>query len=103
MYALFSFLRYPEGAVIAITGAVGLYLLFRGLGLDDLMEETKRSLRGSLQAGKITFVTYILAAMLIVIATLQGAAEIFYNYRGPEMSTTSEYLTLIVVFINSSI
>ena len=45
MFAIFSLLGYPSGAVVAITGAVGLYLLFRGLGLDDSMEEAKQTLQ----------------------------------------------------------
>ncbi|MBN1323692.1 MAG: DUF373 family protein [Methanotrichaceae archaeon] len=100
MYAIFSFLGYPGGAVISITGAVGLYLLFRGLGLDDLMDETKRTLRGSLYAGKITFITYIMAAMLIVIATIQGATETWYAYENP---IWSGYLTRVMIFINASV
>lgn len=100
MYSIFSFLQYPEGAVISITGAVGLYLLFRGLGLDDLMDEAKKTLRGSLYAGKITFITYILATMLVIIATIQGAANIWYSYRGP---IWYGYLTLIMIFVNASV
>ncbi|NYT01315.1 MAG: DUF373 family protein [Methanosarcinales archaeon] len=100
MYSLFSFLKYPEGAVISITGAIGLYLLFRGLGLDDILDESKKTLRGSLYAGKITFVTYILAVMLIVIATIQGATKIWYNYSS---DIFYGYLTLIMIFINASV
>src|SRR5512136_1785883 len=53
MFAIFSLLGYPNGAVVAITGAVWLYLLFRGLGLDDSMEEAKQTLKSSLYGGKI--------------------------------------------------
>ncbi len=100
MYAIFSFLRYPEGAVIAITGAVGLYLLFRGLGLDDSMEEAKQTLRTSLYAGKIAFVTYILAAMLVIIATIQGAASFLQYWHEP---IWYGYLTLVMVYLHDSI
>lgn len=100
MFAIFGFLGYPEGAWIAITGAVGLYLLFRGLGLDDSMEEAKQTLRSSLYAGKIAFITYILAAMLVVIATIQGAASFLQYSHEPIFHG---YFTLIMIFINKSI
>jgi len=100
MFSLFSILRFPEGAWIAITGAVGLYLLFRGLGLDDTMEEAKQALRSSLYAGKITFITYILAAMLVVIATIQGAAAFWQYWHDPMWHG---YFTLVMIYINKSI
>jgi putative membrane protein len=100
MYSLFSFLQHPEFAVIAITGAVGLYLLFRGLGLDDYMDEAKQTLRESLYAGKVAFITYLLSAMLIIIATIQGAANFWHYYTGP---IWYGYLTLILIYIYYSI
>jgi putative membrane protein len=100
MFSIFGLLGYSEGAWIAITGAVGLYLLFRGLGLDDSMEEAKQTLRSSLYAGKIAFITYILAAMLVVIATIQGAASFWQYYQYP---IWYGYFTLIMIYINKSI
>lgn len=100
MFSLFSILGFPEGAWIAITGAVGLYLLFRGLGLDDSMEEAKQTLKSSLYAGKIAFITYILAAMLVVIATIQGAAYFLQYSHEPIFHG---YFTLIMIFINKSV
>jgi putative membrane protein len=100
MYSIFSSLNYPQGAVISITGAVGIYLLFRGLGLDDYMESYKLTLERSLYGGKIAFVTYILAAVLVVIATIQGAANLWEYYRGP---IWYGYLILIMIYINASV
>jgi len=99
MYAIFSLLGYPEGAVVAITGAVGLYLLFRG-GLDEFVDEARVTLKTSLYAGKIAFITYIMAAMLVVIATIQGAASVWEYYHG---DIWYGYLTLVMIFINESI
>jgi putative membrane protein len=100
MFALFGIFRFPEGAWIAITGSIGLYLLFRGLGLDDSMEEAKQTLRNSLYGGKVAFITYILAGMLIVIATIQGAASVSQLYWS---SVWYGYLTLGVIFLHDSI
>lgn len=100
MFAIFNIVHYPEGAWIAISGAVGLYLLFRGLGLDDSMDEAKVALREALYAGKIAFITYILSAMLIVIATIQGAASFWQYWHDP---LWHGYFTLVMIFINKSI
>ena len=100
MYSLFSFLNYPQGAVISITGAVGIYLLFRGLGLDDYMENVKLTLGRSLYGGKITFITHILAAVLVLIATIQGVTNLWNYYRGP---IWYGYLILMTIYINASV
>jgi putative membrane protein len=100
MFAIFSLLGYPSGAVVAITGAVGLYLLFRGLGLDDSMEEAKQTLRNSLYAGKIAFITYILAAMLVVIATVRGIAYFWQYYHEPMFPG---YFMLVMIYLHESI
>jgi putative membrane protein len=100
MFAIFSLLGYPSGAVVAITGAVGLYLLFRGLGLDDSMEEAKQTLRSSLYAGKIAFITYILAAMLVVIATVRGIAYFWQYYHEPMFPG---YFMLVMIYLHESI
>lgn len=100
MFAIFNLAHWPEGAWIAITGAVGLYLLFRGLGLDDSMDEAKIALREALYAGKIAFITYILSAMLVVIATLQGAASFLQYSHEPIFHG---YFTLVMIFVNKSV
>ncbi|MCJ7444337.1 MAG: DUF373 family protein [Methanotrichaceae archaeon] len=100
MFAIFGIIRYPEGAWIAMTGSIGLYLLFRGLGLDDSMQSAKQTMRESLYAGKIAFITYILAGMLIIIATIQGAASISQLYWSP---IWYGYLTLALVFLHDTI
>jgi putative membrane protein len=100
MFSIFSLLGYPSGAVVAITGAVGLYLLFRGLGLDDSMEQAKQTLRKSLYAGKIAFITYILAAMLVVIATVRGIAYFWQYYHDP---IAPGYFMLVMIYLNASV
>jgi len=100
IFSLFSLLGYPSGAVVAITGAVGLYLLFRGLGLDDSMEEAKQTLRKSLYAGKIAFITYILGGMLVVIATVRGIAYFWQYYHEP---IAPGYFMLMMIYLNASI
>ncbi|MDD4094143.1 MAG: DUF373 family protein, partial [Methanothrix sp.] len=100
MFASFSLAGAPNLAVVAITGAVGLYLLFRGLGLDDSMEEAKQVLRKSLYAGKIAFITYILAAMLVIIATVRGFAYSWQYYHEP---ISPGFFILVMIYLHESI
>ncbi len=100
MFAFFSLIGYPSWAIVAITGSVGLYLLFRGLGLDDSMDEAKQTLKKSLYARKIAFITYILAAMLVVIATVNGVAYFWQYFHEP---TFPGYFTLIMIYLYESI
>ncbi|MDM7935229.1 MAG: DUF373 family protein [Methanothrix sp.] len=100
MFSLFSLLGYPSGAVVAITGAIGIYLLYRGLGLDDSMEVAKQTLKNSLYAGKIAFTTYILAAMLVVIATVRGFAYVWQYYHEPMFPG---YFMLVMIYLHESI
>lgn len=100
IYSTFSFLGRSEIAVVAILAAVGVYLLFRGLGLDDFIDSTKQTFKGNLYRGKVAFVTYVLAAVLVLIATIQGSAKFWDYYTG---DIWYGYIVLIMVYVNYSV
>jgi len=100
IYSIFGFLGKSELAVIAILGAIGVYILSRGLGLDDFIDSTKQTFKGSLYRGKVAFITYVLAAVLVVIATIQGAASFWEYYTG---DIWYGYLILVMIFVHSSV
>jgi putative membrane protein len=61
------------GAVFGFTSAlVGLYFLFRGLGLEDVFDDLAGRIRRSLYSGRVTLVTYVVAAVLLVIGVAEG-------------------------------
>ncbi|GAD52019.1 hypothetical protein MBEHAL_0779 [Halarchaeum acidiphilum MH1-52-1] len=69
---LASFLGLP-GAVLGIaSGALGLYTLFRGLGLADVVDDFVERARDSLYTGRVTLITYVVAAALLVIGGVEG-------------------------------
>lgn len=100
IYAISAFVGYTQGALIAITAAIGMYLLFRGFGLDDAVDSFKNSMKESLYGGKISFVTYTAAIILAVIATLQGTSEFWMRYNE---EVWHGYLILFMFFVNASI
>ncbi|GAA0547141.1 DUF373 family protein [Halorubrum ejinorense] len=60
-------------AVLGIlSGAVGLYSLFRGLGLEDTVDGTAETVRNVLYTGRVTLVTYVVALALVVVGGVQG-------------------------------
>ena len=60
-------------AVLGIlSGIVGLYSLFRGLGLEDTVDGAAATVRNVLYTGRVTLVTYVVALALIVVGVVQG-------------------------------
>ena len=77
---LASFLGLP-GAVLGLSsGALGLYALFRGLGLADTVDELVDRARDSLYTGRVTLITYVVAAALLVIGGVEGVDRL-NDYR----------------------
>ncbi|WP_280535251.1 DUF373 family protein [Halopenitus sp. POP-27] len=55
-----------------ISALLGLYSLFRGLGLESAVDSTADRLRNVLYAGRVTLITYVVALALLVIGGVQG-------------------------------
>ncbi|WP_284011975.1 DUF373 family protein [Halobaculum litoreum] len=62
------------GAVVfgALSTLLGLYSLWRGLGLEETVDGLAERARTGLYAGRATIVTYLVAATLLVIGGVQG-------------------------------
>lgn len=100
IYAISLYANRPEIAIIAITGAIGIYMLFRGTGLDDSFNSFKDSMTNSLHGGKITFVMYLAAIILSLIGTIQGGIELWDYYN---QKITAGYLILLMGYVNASV
>ena len=100
IYAISLYFDRPGIAVMAITAAIGVYMLFRGTGLDDMVDSFKASMMNSLHGGKITFVMYLAAIILSLIGTVQGGIEV-WNYYNQEILVG--YLILLMGYVNASV
>jgi len=98
LYAIFSFAQHPEGALIVISAFIGVFLLFKGLGLDDDLEGIVQSVKSSFYGGSISFVTYIVAIALGIIGIAQG----IITTLGLDIINYGGVLTA-AVFINTSV
>ncbi|MDP2844689.1 MAG: DUF373 family protein, partial [Candidatus Methanoperedens sp.] len=100
IYAISLYFDRPGIAWMAITAAIGVYMLFRGTGLDDMVDSFKASMMNSLHGGKITFVMYLAAIILSLIGTVQGGIEV-WNYYNQEILVG--YLILLMSYVNASV
>lgn len=67
-----DFLGFP-GAVFGVTSALlGLYFLFRGMGLETAIDEFVQWIQGTLFGGRVSVVTSIVALTLLVIGGVSG-------------------------------
>ncbi len=65
------------GAVLGVSSAaVGLYALFRGLGLESTVDAAVERVRSGLYTGRVTLITYVVAAALLVIGGVEGMNEL---------------------------
>jgi putative membrane protein len=69
-----SFFDVPGAAVLGLISALlGLYTLFRGLGLESAVDDAVEDVRNVLYTGRVTIITYVVAAALMVVGGLRGA------------------------------
>lgn len=86
LFAIAYLLGYPEGAVIIVIGVIGVYLLFRGLGYEDIFGSSYRALASSLSHGRFTLVTNLAAVLLLIIGAITGITTMIVHYMGGDQS-----------------
>ena len=69
---LADFIGLQGDAFGLVSGLLGLYLLSRGLGLEQWLDDTVERLLSGLYAGRVTLVTYLVAIVLFVIGSVSG-------------------------------
>lgn len=87
LFAIAYLLGYPEGAMIVVVGVIGVYLLFRGLGYDDIFGSSYRALASSLSHGRFTLVTNLAAVLLLIIGAITGITTMIVHYMGGDQSS----------------
>ncbi|MEF8820625.1 MAG: DUF373 family protein [Haloferacaceae archaeon] len=72
---LASLFDVPGAVLLGVLSAVlGLYTLFRGLGLERSIDDVAERARRLLYTGRVTLVTYVVAAALMVVGGVQGVS-----------------------------
>jgi len=65
-------LELPGSSLGIISGLLGLYILARGLGAEQTLDATVERVRSGLFGGRVTLITYVVAAALLVIGGVSG-------------------------------
>ena len=63
----------PGIALATITAVIGLFLLYKGLGVDEYLAQLPGWTKRSLYSGRVSIVTYVVAAGLVAIGIFAGA------------------------------
>jgi len=98
LYAVSILLGYPGIAIVIVVGVLGLYLLFKGYGIDDYFGIAIKSLHSSFIGGKFTFVAYIAAIVLGVMGIIIGLTSLLEWYASDQ-----GILFYVLAFIYGSI
>jgi len=76
LFVVAEYFQLPGATFGVVSGLLGLYLLFRGLGVERAVDGLVDRARSGLYAGRVTLVTYIVAAALLVIGGAGGIEEV---------------------------
>jgi putative membrane protein len=76
LFVVAEYLDLPGVTFGVVSGLLGLYLLFRGLGVERVIDRIVDRARSGLYAGRVTLVTYVVAAALLFIGAAVGVEEL---------------------------
>jgi len=96
LYASAFILGYPGTATIIVIGVIGMYLLYKGFGLDELVHGTINAFRTSMSRGKFSFVTYSTTIVLAVIGFTIGFFTVLNYYAADNELGVLLYITSFI-------
>ncbi|MFC7081115.1 DUF373 family protein [Halorussus caseinilyticus] len=66
----------PATAIASITAVIGLFVLYKGLGVDEYVADLPGEVKDALYSGRVSIVTYVVAAGLSLIGVFAGALRL---------------------------
>ncbi|WP_137283646.1 DUF373 family protein [Halorussus salinisoli] len=66
----------PATAIASITAVIGLFVLYKGLGVDEYVADLPGEIKDALYSGRVSIVTYVVAAGLSLIGVFAGALRL---------------------------
>jgi putative membrane protein len=70
-------------AVSAIAAVIGVFLLYKGLGVDDWLAALPGAVRDAFYSGQVSLVTYVVGAGLATVGLFAGAIDISNSGASP--------------------
>ena len=94
LYAVANLFGNPEIAVVIVVGVLGIFLLFKGFGIDEYFSLALNALHSSFLGGRFTFVAYISAILIGIIGIILGLTS-FLEWYTAEQGVIFYLLTFI--------
>lgn len=98
--ALLAFFLPGLSAVLVVIALIGLYLVFKGFDLDEYLGMFYHGLIDSLKSGKMSAISYIGSAILIIAGVISGLMSIVTYYPN---SGDISFIYSIMTFLFGSI
>jgi len=99
---LMEILGYPNTALGLTAGILGGYFILKGLGKDDDIEEMIDVAREGIYSGKVSLITYLIAAGLVIIGLASGLREVQVHTASEEIVIAGP-LPVAMAFIRGAI
>jgi putative membrane protein len=80
IFAVGSLLGNAEVAIFIVVGVLGIYLLFKGLGIDEYFSLALHGLRESFIGGRISFLCYIGSIFIGILGIIMGLSSFLTWY-----------------------
>ncbi|QLD90548.1 DUF373 family protein [Natronomonas salina] len=84
-----DYVGLPGSTFGVISALLGLYVLFRGLGLEDAIDDTIERLRVGLFGGRVQLITWVVAAALSAVGVAAGMETVDDLLADPEALTAT--------------
>ncbi|KAF1079035.1 hypothetical protein MKMG_00044 [Methanogenium sp. MK-MG] len=94
IFAIGSLLGTTELAIFIVVGVLGVFLLFKGLGIDEYFSLALRGLKESFIGGRISFVCYIASIFIGLLGIVMGLSS-FLTWYTPDAGVLFYLLTFI--------
>ncbi len=100
VYAISLFMRSPEFGIGSIAFVLGIYFLIKAYGLEESLENYFSTLKRSFVEGRLSFVTYVVAIISVVVGIVEGT---YYAWISTLGETVPGVLVLSAIFLKYSI
>jgi len=97
VFPILSFVAGTAVALAAITAVIGVFLLYKGFGVDDYLIDLATDARDAVYSGQVSIVTYAVAGGLTLIGVFAGAFGV------SELGLSDGYFLPIMQFAHDAV
>ncbi len=94
IFAIGSLLGSTEVAIFIVVGVLGIYLLFKGMGIDEYFSLALHGLQESFIGGRISFVCYIASIFIGLLGIVMGLSS-FLTWYTADAGVLFYFLTFV--------